>query len=378
MIQRIQHNRILARLNKGKIILLLGPRQVGKTTLLKRIASELSGVLWLNADLAEVQLLWDSHSKQRLGSIIGNHSIVIIDEAQNISKIGHKLKIIIDEFNHVQLLATGSSSFELADKMSEPLTGRKYMLRLYPISFEEMVQYHGFMEETGRLEQRLVFGYYPDIVMHPGEEVELLKQLSSSYLYRDVLMYGNIKKPNKILQLLQALAFQVGGEVSYTSLGKMLRMDNETIDRYIDLLEKSFVIYRLGALNRNLRSEIKRGKKIYFYDNGIRNALINQFNPLNLRNDIGALWENFIISERLKYLEYHGIYAQRYFWRTHNRNELDYIEDINGQLYAYEIKWNPKRKTRIPKAFAEAYPEAKFKVINPQNLETFLLPGSHA
>lgn len=365
----------MSRLHKGKAVILLGPRQVGKTTLLRQIAGTLNDVLWMNADTLEIQNLWDTTSKSRLAAMIGKHETIIIDEAQNIPKIGAKLKIFIDEFKAVQVIATGSSAFELADVLSEPLTDRKHVLRLFPVSFEEMARHQGLIEEISAMESRLIYGSYPDILMHPGEKVELLKELVNSYLYRDVLIYGNVKKPHKLVQLLQALAFQVGSEVSYTSLGNMLKMDNETIERYMDLLEKSFVIYRLGALCHNLRNEIKKGKKVYFYDNGIRNALINQFNPLNLRNDLGALWENYLMSERMKYLEYHGIYANRYFWRTHTKQEVDYIEEINGKMHAYEFKWSSTKKVSLPKNFLAAYPGSSFNVITPKNIEDFLMPG---
>jgi len=270
----------------------------------------------LNADNFEVQTLFETPSSSRFKAIIKNHKVVIIDEAQSIKDIGLKLKIITDELKEVQLIATGSSSFDLSNALNEPLTGRKFEYQMYPISFEEMAGHHGLLEELNQLKHRMVYGYYPDVVINQGEEKDILKLLADSYLFKDILIWNKIKKSDKIIKLLQALAFQMGNQVSYNELGKIVGLNSETVESYILLLEKSFIIYRLGTFSRNLRTELKKTRKIYFIDNGIRNAVIGNYNPLELRNDKGALWENFIIGERKKYLAHYNIYVNSYFWRT--------------------------------------------------------------
>ena len=252
---------------------------------------------------------------------------MVIDEAQRIEDIGLRLKLITDQINDVQLIATGSSSFDLANKINEPLTGRKWEYKIYPISFKEMVNHHGLLEEKRMLPHRLIYGYYPEIVNNPGEEKEILKQLSDSYLYKDILMWEQIKKPDKLLKLLQALAFQVGSQVSYNELAQTCGMDSKTVEKYIILLEQTFIIFRLGSFSRNLRNELKNSKKIFFYDNGIRNALIANFSPAETRTDIGALWENFLISERVKALHYSNKWSNYWYWRTKEQKEIDRSEE---------------------------------------------------
>lgn len=373
MIDRLLENSIKDKFFKGKAIILLGARQVGKTTLFKKLASSLDSVLWLNADNFEVQTLFEASSSTRFKSIIKNNKVIIIDEAQRIKNIGIKLKIIIDEIENVQLIATGSSSFDLSNEINEPLTGRKYEFKMFPVSFEEMVKHHGLLEELNQLEHRMVFGYYPDVVTNKDDTADILKLLADSYLFKDILIWNKIKKSDRIIKLLQALAFQIGNQVSYNELGKIVGLNSETVESYIQLLEKSYIIFRLGTYSRNLRSELKKSKKIYFYDNGIRNAVISNLNPLELRNDKGALWENFIISERKKYLSYHNIYTNSYFWRTHAQQEIDYIEEREGRVFAYEFKWSKHKKARIPKTFTNAYPEATSKIISPENFEEFIM-----
>jgi len=373
MLPRILENIIRNRLFNNKAIILLGPRQVGKTTLLKKIADSMDDVLWLNADNFEIQALFDIPSSSRFKSIIANHKVVIIDEAQRIKNIGLKLKIIIDEIKEVQLIATGSSSFDLANEINEPLTGRKFEYRLFPVSFEEMTLHHGLLNELSLLKHRMVFGYYPDVVVSMENEKDLLKLLADSYLFKDLLIWNKIKKSDKLVKLLQALAFQIGSEVSYHELGKTVGLNSETVESYIELLEKSYILYRIGSFSRNLRNELKKSKKIYFVDNGIRNAVIGNYNHIELRNDAGALWENFLISERMKHMAYHNIYANQYFWRTHAQQEIDYIEEREGNIYAFEFKWSDTRKARIPKTFSNAYPEAISKIITPANFEEFIL-----
>lgn len=373
MIVRSLENTIENNLFKGKAIILLGARQTGKTTLLKQLVSQQLDVIWLNADEPDIIALFENSTSSRLKSIFSGKRIVVIDEAQRIENVGLKLKLITDQIPEIQLIATGSSAFELANKVNEPLTGRKWEYKLFPLSYSEMVKENGLLEENRLIPQRLVYGYYPEVVSNPGKEKEILKQLSDSYLYKDILMWERIKKPEKLIKLMQALAFQVGSEISYNNLGSLLELDNQTVEKYIQLLEQTFIIFRLPAFSRNHRKELKRGRKIYFYDNGIRNAVLANFNLPELRTDIGALWENFIISERMKYLHYNKIWTNSYFWRTQDQQEIDYIEERDGILYAFEIKWNEKKKPFLSKSFINAYPDHEFKIIHPKNFEEFLL-----
>ena len=373
MIHRILGDRILDKLNKGKAIIIMGARQVGKTTLVRELFKDIDEVIWLNGDELDVQNLFENISSTRLKYIFGSKKYVIIDEAQRIRDIGLKLKLITDELPEIQLIATGSSSFELANKINESLTGRKWEYKMYPISFEEMVLHHGLLDEKRLLAHRLVYGYYPDVVAHPGDEKEILKLLSDSYLYKDILTWEQIKKPDKLLKLLQAIAFQVGSQVSYNELGKMVELDSKTVEKYVVLLEQCYVIFRLGSFSRNLRNELKSSRKIYFYDNGIRNAVIADFSFIESRKDVGALWENFIISERQKKLEYDLLWRNCWFWRTSDQKEIDYIEEGDGQINAYEFKWNPAARYKFPKKFIESYPGSTFSVVTPDNMEEFLL-----
>lgn len=372
MISRILTATITKQLYKGKAIILLGSRQVGKTTLLKALAKEEKNILWINADNIEDRAIFDNPSVTRLKAIIGNYKIVIIDEAQRIKDIGVKLKLITDELNAIQLIATGSSSFELANTINEPLTGRKFEYQLYPIAFAELVNHTNLLDELKMLPHRLIYGAYPDVINNAGNEKEILQQLTNSYLYKDILEWNKIKKSDKIIKLLQAIAFQVGNQVSYHELGQIVGLNSETVASYINLLEQSFVLFKLNSFSRNLRNELKKSHKIYFYDTGVRNALIANFNPINLRNDLGALWENYIISERIKYCEYNKIYCNRYFWRTHAGQEIDYIEEREGKLFAYEFKWNKKKQSKIPIAFEKGYANYAFEIITKDNYETFI------
>ena len=373
MIKRILEKNIKKKLKTNKAILLFGARQTGKTTLLQKIFKNMPNVLFFQADETDVRVLFENASSNRLRTLFGKNKLIIIDEAQRIKNIGLTIKLITDQIKDVQVVATGSSSFELASKIQEPLTGRKWEYNLYPISFEEMVTKQGLLEEKRMIPHRLVYGSYPEVINNPGNEKEILKQLTDSYLYKDILMIDGIKKPNKLIKLLQALSLQLGSEVNYSELGKIVGMNNETVEKYIDLLEKSFIIFRLSALNRNLRNEIKKNKKIYFYDNGIANALTSQFQNIELRKDIGALWENYVISERQKKIAYRNIWTNRFFWRTHSQKEIDYIEEKDNFFYAYEIKWNPKSKTKFSKTFTANYKNHKTKIIHYDNIEDFLL-----
>ena len=367
-------SRIQERLFLGKAVILLGPRQSGKTTLMK-ILLEQSGEkhLLLNADEPDVRELLNGVTSTRLRTIIGDHRIVCIDEAQRIPNIGLTLKLMTDQLPHVQTIATGSSSLELNSSIAEPLTGRKFEFTLFPLSFGELAAHHGLLEERRYLEHRLVYGSYPDIVTSFGREEELVKLLAGSYLFKDLLDLEGIKKPNLLEKIVRALALQLGSEVSLHELGQLTGADSHTVERYIDLLEKAFVLFRLPAYSRNVRNEIKKGKKIYFLDNGIRNALIGNFLPPSSRTDIGALWENYLISERLKMRTNKAIQATGFFWRTTQQQEIDYIEEQGQDLLACEFKWNPKRKnTGFPKTFLKGYPGAKTRVITPADHDLFL------
>lgn len=373
MIKRDLERNINNRLFKNKAIIVLGARQTGKTTLIKELLKGYEDVLWLNGDENDTVALFDSASSNRFKTIFAGKKIIVVDEAQRIGNIGLKLKLITDQIPNIQLIATGSSAFELSNKVNEPLTGRKWEYQLFPFSYSEMTRHFGILEEKQLLNHRLIYGYYPDVVNNPGDEKEILKQLSDSYLYKDILMWGGLKKPEKLVKLLQALALQLGSEISYNNLASLLELDNETVYKYIQLLESAYIIFKLPALNRNLRKELKRGRKIYFYDNGIRNSLIANFNVPELRNDIGALWENFVVSERQKYLQHKEIWTNRYFWRTSDQQEIDYVEERDGKFFAYEIKWNTKKRPGLSKTFSRAYPDHEYTIINPDNFEEFIV-----
>lgn len=373
MIHRILEEKLAPLLHGNKAIIIMGARQVGKSTLLKMMLDNSNDTLWLNGDDTDVQEMFRNISSTRLRAIIGNNKIIVIDEAQRITDIGLRIKLITDQMTGVQVIATGSCSFELASKVNEPLTGRKREFRMFPFSFREMVQHTSFLDELRMLPHRLVYGYYPEIVSSEGDEKILLKELSDSYLYKDILSFENINKPDKLSRLLRALALQIGCQVSYSEVGNLIGLDSKTVERYVDILERVYIIFRLGSFSRNMRNELKSSRKIYFWDTGIRNAVIGNFAQIENRNDVGELWENFIIAERLKQNAYNSSFASIGFWRTKQQKEIDYIEEENSKLHAFEFKWNEKKaKTKCPDAFASAYPEATFTIITPQNIEDFL------
>lgn len=360
---------------KGKAIILLGARQVGKTTLLKTIIKEQHvDALYLNCDEPQTVAALSNRNLKELQMIVGANKFVVIDEAQKVNDIGLTLKLIVDNIPDVQIIATGSSAFELRNRLNEPLTGRKLEYQMFSISSKEIYQSLGYIDLKGTLETRLIYGSYPDILKNANDAQTLLRMLADSYLYKDILATDNLRKPEVLDKLLRALAFQVGSEVSYNELAKTIGTDSKTVERYIELLEKCYIIFRLHGLSRNLRNELKKSKKIYFYDNGIRNAVIQQFAPLELRNDVGALWENFFISERMKHNHYQQNFCNIYFWRTKSQQEIDYIEEQNGQMTAFEMKWNPKKSnTSIPDAFLKAYDVKETVVITPDNYLEYLL-----
>lgn len=378
MIKRILQESIEQHFFKGKIILVIGPRQVGKTTLLQTIYDEFADQkFWYNADDADVRELFRNPSKAKLKPIFANKKLIIIDEAQRLENAGLTLKIMIDNYKDVQIIATGSSAFELNDKLKESLTGRKFEYYLFPISTEELITHTSYFEENRIIEQRLLYGFYPEVINHPGQENQILRSISDSVLYKDLFALEAVKKPYLLENILKALALQVGSEVSYNEVAQIVGADKETVERYIYLLEQSFVIFRLQALSRNVRNELKRSRKIYFYDNGIRNILINNFSPLALRNDKGALWENYLVSEKMKWNHYHHYYCNRYFWRTTQQQEIDYLEEQNGTLHAYEFKYADNKRARLPITFIKAYPDHTFKMISKENYIDFVSGENH-
>ncbi len=373
MIKRSLQPIIEKHLFSGKTILLVGARQVGKTTLLKNISKlNTDKTLWPNGDNPNDRTLLNDINITRAKELFPLGSIVVIDEAQRVENAGLTLKIIHDNCPGIQLIATGSSSFELTDKIKEAMTGRKWTFTLYPISLTELADNSNRLEILRTLETRMIYGSYPEVINHPGNEKAILHELVNDYLYKDVFTFKDIRKPDVLEKLVRALAFQVGNQVSNRELSRLIQIDKDTIDRYIYLLEEAYIIFRLNSFSRNLRSEIKRSRKIYFFDVGIRNAVINQFSPLSLRNDMGALWENMMITERLKKIEYNQGYGNRYFWRTIRQQEIDYIEEVDGKLFAFEFKWNPKKTTKPPVAFLKSYPNAQFQVITNDNFFEFI------
>lgn len=372
LIQRTLYQKILQRLSPGKAVILLGPRQAGKSTILEEIGRQSTQkVLRLDCDDSAVRMRLEIQQLPNLQNLIGDAELLLIDEAQRVKNIGLTLKIIIDQIKTPKILVSGSSSFDLANEVNEPLTGRKWEFMLLPFSTGEMIRHHGAFEESRRLEQRLLYGMYPEIVLSPGLERQTLNQLANSYLYKDIFAFQELRKPELLDKILKALALQIGSEVSYHKLAQAISADVSTVQRYIDLLEKSFIVFRLPAFSRNVRNELKKTRKIYFWDCGIRNALIGDFRPLDLRNDRGALWENFLVAERQKRNWYGEFYGHAYFWRSTQQQEVDYIEEYDGQLHAFEFKWNPGKGASLPITFKNAYPNTSFEVVRQDNYADF-------
>jgi uncharacterized protein len=371
MYSRIVEQSIQNRLGKGKALVIIGPRQVGKTTLIKKML-EGKRFLFLDGDDPNIREMLTNPTTEQLRSIIGTFDMLFVDEAQRIENIGITMKIITDQFKHVQLLVSGSSAFQISNQINEPLTGRKWEYVLLPISWEEYEDFHGYVTSQQQLENRLLYGFYPDVLNHPGEEKLVLNELLNSYLYKDILALSEIRKPEILEKLVQALALQVGSEVSYNELALTVGVDKNTISKYIDVLCDGYVIFKLNSYSKNLRNEIKSNRKIYFYDNGIRNMVIGNFKGLGLRADTGALWENFLISERIKQNLYKNTFAKTYFWRTKQQQEVDFVEEKEGDLIGYEFKWNSQKSVRLPKTFTETY-NAEGKVISPSNFREFVV-----
>lgn len=358
---------------KGKVVVIYGARQVGKTTLVKEIQKKLAvKAVYLNCDEPDIRQALTNKTSTELKSFLGNNELVILDEAQRVKNIGLSLKLIVDNYPEMQVIATGSSSFDLSNEIVEPLTGRKMEFYLYPFSLAELKEAYSEIEIGRLLDTRMIFGMYPEIVFEDdAAKGEKLKTLAKSYVYKDVLQYQNIKNPEVLEKLLQALALQAGNEVSYGELASLVGVDKITISNYIQILEKAFVIFRLTPFSRNLRNELKKMRKIYFFDNGVRNALINNLNPLDLRQDAGALWENFMISERIKYNNNFGRDANLYFWRTLQQQEIDCIEEYQAVLSGFEFKWSEKI-AKVPAAFSRAYPASTVETINKINYQKFV------
>ena len=375
IIQREIQDDIENNLFKKKVIIIYGARQVGKTTLVKNIQDKFHGdCLYLNCDEPDIKNALTEKTSTELKSFIGDIKLVIIDEAQRVKNIGVTLKLLIDNFEDIQIIATGSSSFELSNKITETLTGRKYEYYLYPFSISETRNIYSQLEIDRLIEKRVIFGMYPEILLNERDSERNLKEITRSYLYKDVLQYQNIKNPEILEKLLQALALQIGNEVSYNELSSIVGIDKKTVQSYISILERAFIIFRLNPFSRNLRNELKKLRKIYFFDTGIRNALINNLNPLSLRNDAGQLWENFLISERLKTNFNHFLNKNVYFWRTHNSEEIDYIEEEAGKISSFEFKLKNKNplKSNPPKEFRDGYKESSYKIIDRTNYYEFI------
>ena len=373
MIERSIKEQIDSRLYKGKAVIVVGPRQVGKTTLLRMLVADTDRkVLVWNCDEPDVRKKLNEPTSTELGAETANVDLILIDEAQRVKNIGITLKLLIDNYPEKQVVVTGSSAIELSSSINEPLTGRKYEYVMFPFSSEELIREFGATEERRMLERRLIYGSYPEVVNHPGEERETLIDLVNSYLYKDIFSFQDVRKPEIVEQLLQALALQVGSEVSFNELGRLLGLTSITVQRYIDLLEKSYVLFHLRSFSRNVRSELKKSRKIYFYDNGVRNAILGDYKPLDLRTDTGALWENFVISERIKHNSYNTYYGKSYFWRTQQQQEIDYIEDFDGVLHTYEFKWSTTKLPRLTETFAKNYPDHTFAIVTPDNYQDFV------
>jgi len=362
------------RLKPGRIAIIYGPRRIGKTTLLSEFLKSYKGKYKLyNGEDLETQKIFNSQSIAKYQSLLKGLDLLVIDEAQNIEEIGLNLKIIVDNITNLNIIASGSSSFNLAKQIGEPLTGRKWTYTLFPISQLELNEFEDIIESNSLLEERLIYGSYPEVITSKNysEKKDILKEIISSYLFKDILELEGFRYKKKIPDLLTLLAFQVGREVSLNELANNLNITKETVRTYLNLLEEVFVIYNLRGFSRNLRKEITKTSKYYFYDNGIRNAIIGQFNALDKRNDIGELWENYVIAERIKKQKYKGIFSNNYFWRTYEQKEIDWIEEREGKLFAYEMKWS-NTKTKPPKDFINTYKNSEFHTINKENYLEFI------
>lgn len=368
-IERILQEQLVDALEPQKVVVLVGARRVGKTVLIQKIVEKLpETVLLLNGEDMAVSELLQRRTVQNYKNFLGKNKILIIDEAQKIENIGDILKLMVDEISDLRILISGSSALNMVTEIAEPLTGRMRTFHLYPFSESEFQEIEDPLQRKDNLIRRLIFGNYPEIVQlnDDHERSAYLQELVNAYLLKDILTFENVRNSSKFYSLLKLIAFKVGSQVSYQEIGAQLSISKNTVERYLDLLSKSFVLFKLSGFSRNLRKEVSKSSKWYFYDNGIRNTLIANLNPAEMRNDIGILWENYIISERLKYQRYNKLLVNNYFWRTYDRQEIDWIEERGGRLHAYEFKWNPK-KTRIPPSWQKSYSSSEYKVISPDN-----------
>jgi len=365
---------IIKKLQSNKVVIIFGARRVGKTVLVKEILNQVTEpVLTLNGEDINVHDKLAIRSVENYKQILGSYKFLYIDEAQKIPEIGLKLKLMIDEIDGLKIIISGSSSFDIHKDAGEPLTGRKYSFNLFALSESEYNQIENSISKVDKVRERLVFGSYPELLHLPDREdkIDYLNEMVSSYLLKDILVYENIKNSQKIFNLLRLIAFQIGGEVSLQELGNQLGISKNTVEKYLDLLSKVFILHKVEGFSRNLRKEITKNSRWYFLDNGIRNAVIANFNPIESRNDIGALWENYMISERLKYQEYRRLSSNNYFWRTYEQQEVDWVEERDGSLFGYEFKWK-ENKVKIPTQWKSAYPNASFEVINMDNFNEWL------
>ena len=373
MIKREIYERIKTKLFKGKAIILIGARQVGKTTLLQMFMDEYKDLsLYLNCDEFDVREILRDATSTKLKAIFGDKKLILIDKAQRVENIGLTIKIIVDVLKQYQVIATSSSSIGLTEQVNEPLTGRKYEFTLFPISWKEFVNHVGYLEANRDLENRLIYGMYPEVILKAEKQKQTIKNITQSYLFKDVFTYKDLKKPEVLEKLVKALALKIGNLVSYNEISQLLKVDVETVQRYIDILEKSYVIFRLPSFQRNMRNELSKSRKIYFYDLGVRNAIINNFLPLNRRTDVGSMWENFLIVERIKNNFNAEQFFNYYFWRTHQKQEIDFVEERAEELLAFEFSFNPNSKKRIPRTFIENYPEAKTLIVDKSSFNSFL------
>ena len=364
---------LLDKWNSGKVLIVTGPRQVGKTTLIRALCEKEGNFLFINGDDGQDRLLFENAGEVKLRSIIGKFTTVFVDEAQRIPNIGITLKIIHDQIKTVRLIVSGSSALDISNNMNESLTGRKWEYQLFPFSWNELKNQFGYFTAIKNLPNYLIYGSYPEVITHPNDAENIVKQIAGSYLYKDLLQYQGIRKPEVLDKLLLALALQIGSEVNYNELSRTVGIDRATVEQYISLLEKAFIIFRIKPLSRNSRNEMNTSRKIYFYDNGIRNAIIGNFNLLDFRQDVGALWENFIISEKIKVMNYNNLHGRSYFWRTYQQQEIDWIEERDGAFSAFEFKWNDKKKNvNFPKTFLDLYEVKETLVVTPNNIDDFL------
>ncbi len=366
---------IHTKLEPNMVVVLYGPRQIGKTTLLKEIINETPhDHLFITGEDIYVQEWLSSQSIDRLKHHIGSKNLLIIDEAQKVSNIGLNLKLIVDHIPGIHIIATGSSSFELANQVGEPLVGRKWQFLLYPIAHLELQQNESIVQTQAQLETRLIYGTYPRVVTTPDipDKRDLLESILEEYVFKDLLTFDEIRKSQKVIDILKLIAFQIGKEVSLQELGSNVGLNMRTVERYLDLLEKVFVIKRIYGFSRNLRKEVTKTSRYYFVDNGIRNAIINNFNDFTRRDDIGQLWENYLVMERLKKQHYTKLYAHNYFWRTWDRYEIDFVEEREGKLCGYEFKWDTNHRSTPPHDWVNTYPNAEYTIIDRDNYMSFI------